>query len=349
MKRYVGIDVIKTFAAYFVICVHFFLNTSYYYTNLILCRNLFFQTCLRWTFLICVPLFMISTGFLQSNKQINGKYYKGILNILGIYLFYSLAAILIRSSYFDEKKSVIEWIYDIVGFKANQYSWYINMFIGLFLLTPFLNLIFNNLKNKKQALLLIIILLFLCGLPSFFNYMPITKNATGALWFPDWWIGIYPILYYFIGCYIKKYEPKLNKVIIIISFAAIIVVESTLTFYFSKGGYFSAAIGEYSSILVIASTTLFFLFFYNINITNKKISFGLKKISSITLDIYLGSYIVDKFIYKYVMSKIFVSNFQIIFYFIQIVGIVIAISTCVGLIRKFVTNKISKLINLQAI
>ncbi len=287
---------------------------------------------------------MISTGFLQSNKQINAKYYKGILNIIGIYFFYSLSAILVRSLYFDEKKSVISWIYETIGFKANQYSWYINMFIGLFLLIPFLNLIFNNLKSKQHSILIIIILLSLCGLPSFFNYMPITKNGTGALLFPDWWVGIYPILYYFIGCYIKKYEPKINKFLIVVSFTAIIALESALTFYFSKGGNFVTAIGEYSSILVIASATLFFLFFYDIDIKNKTISHTLKKISSVTLDIYLASYIVDKFVYQYVMSKIFISNFQIIFYIIPIVGSSIIISTCIGLIRKFATNKIAMML-----
>jgi hypothetical protein len=290
---------------------------------------------------------MISTGFLQNGKQIDTKYYKGILNVLGIYLIYSIAAILVRSMFFDENKSVLSWIYETIGFKANQYSWYINMFIGLFLLIPFLNLIFNNLKSRKQSLILITILLCLCGLPSFFNYMPITSGGTGALLFPDWWIGIYPILYYFIGCYIKKYEPKINKIIIIVSFSAIIVLESALTFYFSKGGNFVTAIGEYSSILVIFSATLFFLFFYNVDIKNNVISNILKKISSVTLDIYLASYIVDKFVYRYVISEIYESNFQIIFYFAPIVATVIIITTIIGLTRKFVTDMVIKLVKIR--
>ena len=28
---------------------------------------------------------------------------------------------------------------------------------------------------------------------------------------PDWWINIYPLTYYFIGCYLKEYQIKMKK------------------------------------------------------------------------------------------------------------------------------------------
>lgn len=67
-KRYIGIDIIKTIAVLFVICVHFFMNTGYYKQALTPGENLFAQTFLRWLFYICVPLFVITTGYLQLKK-----------------------------------------------------------------------------------------------------------------------------------------------------------------------------------------------------------------------------------------------------------------------------------------
>jgi surface polysaccharide O-acyltransferase-like enzyme len=342
MKRFNGIDIIKTFAAFFVISVHFFLNTNYYNTELILSKNLFFQTSLRWVFLICVPLFLISTGYLQSNKKPNKTYYKGLINILVIYLIYSILAIVIRSHFFNENQSPIKWAHDIIKFYANPYSWYINMFFGLYLLVPFLNILFKHLDSKRDGKLLILSLIILCGLPSFFNYMPLTWNGNSIFYFPDWWMILYPIAYYFIGCYIREYSPRINKLLGILLFSIVIIIEVTLTFYFSRGGNFVNAIGEYGSLSVILSSTLFFLIFYDINIKSKGISAALRIISGITLDIYLCSYCVDRFVYHYIMTRIYESNYQIIFYFVPVVCTVFLISVSVGLIRSYLMSSIIK-------
>ncbi|MPM69325.1 hypothetical protein SDC9_116270 [bioreactor metagenome] len=53
--RSVGIDIIKSMAAIFVLCVHFSLNTKYYQTPIIN-TNMFIQSCLRWLFFAGVPL-----------------------------------------------------------------------------------------------------------------------------------------------------------------------------------------------------------------------------------------------------------------------------------------------------
>ena len=66
-SRNSGIDIVKSIAIIFVICVHFFLNTKFYETN-ILGSNMFLQVIIRWLTFICVPLFLITTGFLQAKK-----------------------------------------------------------------------------------------------------------------------------------------------------------------------------------------------------------------------------------------------------------------------------------------
>lgn len=182
-QRIIGIDVIKVVAVFFVISVHFFLRTNFYDQDLTSGENLFIQSFLRWIFYICVPLFVVATGYLQSKKEISSKHYKGLLPVLGVYIFYSVATIFVRIHFFDEKASFINWVYKILRFEADGYSWYVNMYIGLFLLIPFLNLIHNNLKSKKEHIILIGTLIFLCGLPSFFNNMPISIHGSKFIFF----------------------------------------------------------------------------------------------------------------------------------------------------------------------
>lgn len=299
---------------------------------------MFGQTFMRWTFYICVPLFLIATGYLQSKKEFSFNYYKGIIPILFVYVLYSVISIIVRVYAFGEEMSLIGWGYKILIFDADGYSWYVNMFIGLFLLIPFINLIFNNLNDKKQHCILIAILFLLCGLPSFFNNLPITLHNEKFISFPNWWNNIWPLLYYFIGSFIKKYQPSINKLYLFLVFVLVVLFETILTFHFSNGGIFSKVFNDYQSAPVVISSVLFFLLFYRVNISNNTINKGLQLVSSVTLDIYLASYFIDLFIYRFVMNNVFDSTYQIIYYFVPIVGTVFILATTVSIIRKSLTD-----------
>lgn len=107
-------------------------------------------TIMRNMFMICVPLFLLLTGYLMSNKKVEKKYYKGIIKTLYVFILTSI----ICGFYKYQKgnyNNLIELFLSIFDYTGAGYSWYIEMYIGLFLLIPFLNLIYNNLtsKNKK--------------------------------------------------------------------------------------------------------------------------------------------------------------------------------------------------------
>lgn len=83
-KRILGLDIVRCFAILFVPSVHFFGRTKFYNTP-VTGVNMGFQLCLRWLFFICVPLFMLLTGYLQNQKTLSKKFYKGILPVLATY------------------------------------------------------------------------------------------------------------------------------------------------------------------------------------------------------------------------------------------------------------------------
>lgn len=154
-NRKSGLDIIRASAIFFVLSVHFFLNTNFYNTPLV-GKSMYLQSFMRMTFIICVPLFLILTGYLQRNKQVTKSYFKNLIPTLVLYFLYSIAAIAFRIVVLRENKSIIQWISSIENFSAISYSWYIEMFIGLFLISPFLNLVYNNLNSNKQKKYLLV-------------------------------------------------------------------------------------------------------------------------------------------------------------------------------------------------
>lgn len=332
MKRNTGLDIVRTFAILFVVGIHFFYHTNFYKVP-VSGKNMILQVALRWLFTICVPLFVMITGYLQTEKKPEKKYFKKLIPILGVYVFYSVLSILMRVFFLKEVQSVPKWIGEILIFGADKYSWYINMYIGLFLLTPFLNMIHRSLDNKKDYRIFLFVLIFLTGVPGFFNPLAAQNGMFRYLAFSDWWTKFYPITYYFIGAYIKKYPIKLNKKMAVLSLALVVLAETAITWFYTRGKLFTAVIGDYGSILIVAETVLFFIIFYDVKINNRYMSGMLSTIASLSLDIYLCSYISDKLVYTYVMNNLFKSQQQILFYGVFVVMASFSLAFIVAYLR----------------
>lgn len=282
-----GIDIVKTLAVFFVVCVHFFLHSGFYYTAYE-GTAMFLGGFLRNTFFICVPLFMITTGYLQRNKTFSKKFYKGIVNVLLSYGFIAVICILFKIFYLKEQGNILKWLRQITNFSADNYAWYVAMFTGLYLLIPFLNNAYRGCETKKQKLLLIAILFLISSVVCF--------NSYGV--FNEYWYFLYPFLYYFIGAYISEYRIKINKLILVGIFVFTNLLVTAISFFKYHHGTFPLNMyGEYNSVFTVICAVTFFLIFYDMDIKNKKVKKILRSISSKTLEIYLFSYIFDTVIY----------------------------------------------------
>ena len=154
-ERYVGLDIVRVCAILFVIAGHFMvLNTRFYQSDFkgasMIAQGTFLQL-----FLVGVPLFIILTGYLNSSKSVTYKYYGGGVRVIVSYLFFSVVTIAFRKYYLQDSSSWLDWLISIANFSAIPYGWYIGMWIGLFLLAPFLNILYGHIPSKRQKLLLI--------------------------------------------------------------------------------------------------------------------------------------------------------------------------------------------------
>ena len=328
-KRNPSVDLIRIVAVYCVISVHFFLNNGFYSAN-IEGSKMFWMTVLRNFFMICVPLFMILTGYLNGKKELKKGYFKGIGSIIGTYLLATFACLVFKHFALCQDFTLAEVIGGIQDFSIATYAWYINMYIGLFCLIPFLNIVYKNLPSKKDKLVLLMVMLFLTAAPHLtnsFNFtvegwwrVPTLSQETFKI-LPTWWIGIYPITYYYIGCYIKEYDIKMKWYVNLFLIVFFALVFGAFNFWRShNGGFVWGPYQNWGALPVLILAVLVFVFLLHLDLTKfpKWVQHKLAQLSKLCLGAYLVSYIFDCIFYDQLNSNV-TSVPEKLPYYIQIV------------------------------
>lgn len=339
MKRIAGIDIVKSLAALFVVSVHFLLNTNFYSMKLS-GFGMVLLTAARHFLLTCVPLFLLATGYLNRNKEPNVSYYKGIIKVLISYLFISVICIIFRKFYFGEQQRILFWVASIFNFSANGYAWYVEMYIGLFLLIPYLNILYKSLDSQQRKKGLIITFVAVTSLPSLINGIKILDSRLFAL--PDWWINFYPITYYFIGCYIAEYKPSIKTSKNLIYIFLVTIIHTMVYWFINRGEYFyKPFLGQYQNILTLLLSILIFILFYNKDIKNNLVKRFVVLVSTCSLDIYLFSYIVDLKIYG-IVKPLTNTPKEHIYLMIPTILIVFLLCFVLSFVKKIIFDFIQK-------
>ena len=251
-----------------------------------------------------------------AKKQLEKKYYGKISRIIITYILASLFCVLYSVVFLKQDLTVKSVFLNILNFTAAPYSWYVEMYLGLFLLIPFLNIIYNSLPSRKWKICLIVTLIVLTSLPSVVNvynwYLPDWWSLPSSSTYfskliPAWWQEIYPLTYYYIGCYLSEYGLKINKFLNLLLILFGTLLSGTYCFWRSyKVNFISGSWCSYQSIFVVALTVLVFVFFININYDKMPANLArlAQRISSITLGGYLVSWVFDKAFYPILSQKV---------------------------------------------
>ena len=145
-ERKLNIDILKCIAIVFVVAVHFFLHTNYYGRSYTF-KSIFLSSFIWMIFMTCVPLFIMTTGYLMKDKTYSKSYFIKLLPVIGIYC---LAASIY--TFFDVRVINLEYFGKLLVniFSFSHYAWYVNMYIGLYLMIPFLNAGFKSFNNRRS-------------------------------------------------------------------------------------------------------------------------------------------------------------------------------------------------------
>ena len=334
-SRMIGADVVRIAACFSVISIHFLLNIKFY-TKPIDGTNMHIMLLMRMLFSVCVPMFIILTGYLMVNRALSVSHYGKGMRVIWIYLLCSIACIVYKIYI----RNIGTWdtnLWDILNFRAAPYSWYIEMYIGLFLLIPFLNLIYKNLPSKGWKIVLIVSLLALNSIPKIANGF----NFTEPGWWSDptlstkyqrilprWWsYNTYPLTYYFIGAYLREYGLKLNGFM----HRVLIVLTLGLSFLYQKWrsgkGVFDNGLGsDWDFLLTLILATLVFALivqkpYRHVPNWMAKV---IRYISGLTLSMFMVSYIFDDTFYRILNKKVPIIQDRLVWYFVIVPAVFLA-------------------------
>lgn len=107
-----GLDVIRCFAILFVIGSHFFMYSGFNETDFS-SIPMFILGMLQTLTMANVPLFLMLTGYLNLNKTISKKYYRGGIRVITSYLLISIITVFFRKYFMHEDLSWLQGILKI--------------------------------------------------------------------------------------------------------------------------------------------------------------------------------------------------------------------------------------------
>lgn len=301
-ERNPALDVVRIIATFCVISFHYGLKSGLLVENLV-GFHMFIMCTLREALMICVPAFLMLTGYLMRRKTWHGRFYRGIVKTMVIYALASAVC------YFSANRRLgLGFITGLANYTASRYGWYIEMYIGLFLLIPFLNVMYSGgsatlsggVDTRKYKTALLSTFLVLTAAPGVVNIFCVSWewwkspsiSSDYVKIIPAWWMRIYPITYYLIGCYLSEYGLKLRRKTCGLLFLASVFAKGAFAYYRADGGpYVAGSWQDWGSLLHVIQTTLFFSFVSTADLG--KLSLRWKKVLHVVSDLCLGAYLVS--------------------------------------------------------
>lgn len=289
-RRAFGLDLVRAAAGVLVLSVHFFLNNGFY-AEPVAGKSMLLACMVRMLCMTCVPLFLLLTGYLCVNRRWEKGYYRKLLPILLTYLLAGAACMVFRICWQGAEFSIRGIVGQFTAYCAAPYGWYIEMYIGLFLLSPFLNAAWHSLDERgKRALVLTLV-----GLTA----LPTLTNQLGSI-LPDWWTEIYPLTFYAVGAWLREHPIKMKGwrlLLCWLGMAALIGVKG----YFTAGGgvYVWLPEDNWKSYVLLAQAVC--LFSCLVRCTGERVPAPVRwcvgRVAELSLGMYLVSYISDQLVY----------------------------------------------------
>lgn len=270
--------------------------------------------------IVHVNSFVLVSGYYQSESQFK---LKKIIKLFLLNLFYSIVFMIIFSSFHIFEISKFSIIKGLLFLNINEY-WFIKIYLLLFCLSPFLNIIIKNINKQNYKLLIILLIIFFSIIPTFSGQEILNNNGYTLSQF---------ILLYFIGGFLKKYpinfkDRKKNvRFVLIIIFMCCVMFNFGLLFLANKINCKNELVAyicnninisylSYSNPIILIQSIVYFLFFMTFDFQSKIIN----KISSLVLGVYFihDNVYVRAWIYKFLKidNGLIYSRRYILYYFL---------------------------------
>lgn len=253
---------------------------------------------------VAVNCYVLITGYFQSISKFRLK--KLLLLLMEVF-FYSII-IYMGLCLFDIRQFTVKDFLLALFPTLNSEYWFVTIYIGLYILSPFINWALNQLEHRQHLLLLIMLIALFSAWPNLF-FLSVGLNfggSFGIVWF---------FVLYCIGAYIRKYSKKESNVwkwvgsYLILSglipFSKFIL--SKISVKYLNSFVPDSLFYSYNSILVLGASIALFNIFIRIQIKNTFFLHMIRFFSGSVFGIYL---IHDNpFIREYMWNTLAISQY----------------------------------------
>ena len=347
--RQSNIELLRIVSMLLIISFHYVYKSGYVFDTL---NFNSFIVKVFWLFgELGVNLFFLITGYFM----VNGKFsFKKLIKICLEIEFYHWVCIIIFSGIgaidvFDGKRSLFMLFFPIT---LDNY-WFATVYLLLYIFSPYLNILINNLSRKEYKKLLITLLIIFSLIPTIFGFL---VNGTEKLLYYNRFI--WAIVIYFVGAYIRKFDIKLfkqNSKLLMSSCLSFLLMIGAIVFIFTFREFFEkigtkevAYFWTPNNILMLICSVSVFGLFLNLKINNIKI---INILASTTLGVYLlhdgvgNSYIWNNI----VKSNVHLSSKYSIIYIVVSVIAIFLVGSAIDLLRQCLESVCEVLIDKSGI
>lgn len=344
-KRILSIDLLRILSMLLIVISHFFThglsikNVDFPVSMIGIVEHLWCEM-LNLFSSIAVNLYVLITGYFLIKEGIR---YNKITHIWVQTVFYSLFFYFMFIFFGIWNFNINSFVKNILVIRYGAVSdftyWFVAQYIGLVLLSPFLNKIANSLDANKYRVFIIILLLLDISIVGI-GYGAVYSGGQSLFHF---------IVMYCIAGYIRIYgflrSIKQKHIVILL---LILLLLPCIGIQFSELYIHKAKVLEMHSIfnnyngIPSFLATLFFVLFSRMKIQNKIYADFILKIAPYTFGVYLihDNIYVRKWLWPFIMTKLNITDKNIILYSLLIPIILFLLCVLIDKLRKDFFNKV---------
>lgn len=287
--------------------------------------------------IIAVNCFVLVTGYFMIGKQ-HVKLRKAI-NLLTITSFYGLLFYIVNAVV-----QVYLGSYTGIGLKGlasaivplHGSKWFVGSYVVLYLLSPFVNMVLNQLSKGKFEQLLFIVIISFSIVPTVLPIVSFNDKGYGVLSF---------IMFYSVGAYIRlHFTGKVSKWL----YLSVYILSATCTFVLGLKLGMGSFVWNYNTVFNLVGAVSLFQFFSNLSFKSKAVNY----LATFTFPIYIihtDFSLRDMIFRKVLQTQNYWNSNGFLLH--MLVSVVLLFLSCVVIEigRRYLTKSADKFLNIEII
>lgn len=282
--------------------------------------------------IVAVNVFVLISGYFGSVSNFK---LKNVFKIWGIVWFYSITIYIITICMGIQTISTSSLIGAVCPLLTRKY-WFVNSYLGLYIISPFLNKFLKGLTKRQTGTLLFILIVLFCVRSTFFpaTWCLDSSGGYGIIWFTVLYLMAGAIKLHYSarvisGCYMGIYFGN-----VLIIFIGNYVLERTVGTLYAQKFY------GYNSLFVMIAAVALLMYILNIQPMNKSIGDFVNIIAKSAFSVYIIHYSINNILWTQLLGlqEITLNSIKGIIQVVIAVIVVYFVCTMIDFVRRTIIN-----------